>query len=133
MKVLTKNERTLLADNFLKLAQITGQFRIENYQSLSPIMKSRIRQYHKQLIDYADHFYAASTSFIIENAEDSIKNITDLTKELKTIVKHIKKVQKFINIIGSATQLGASIVSKQPFAITASLNGFITSIEKLKN
>ena len=133
MKSLDKNERTLLADSFLLLAQAVGTFRIENYSKLTPKMKFRIREYHKCLIDYADTFYASSTSFIVKDTSTSIASIRKIAADMESYLHRVKNIQKIINTIGAATRLGASIVSKQPFAITSSLTELISSFEKLKS
>jgi hypothetical protein len=132
MKKLNKNELTLLGDSFLHLAQAVGAYRIENYKQLSPKMKVRIRAYHKSLIDYADTFYAASTSFIVEDAASSIANIQQISLELKDIIKKVKKVQNVLNTMGAATRLGAAILSKQPIALAESLKEFMASFKDLK-
>jgi hypothetical protein len=132
MKKLDKNELSQLADSFLNLAQVVGAFRIEYYRQLSPNMQRRIRTQHKTLIDYADTFYAASSSVIVTDANHVIEKIQRITLGLKEDVKKVKKVQFIINTIGAATRMGAAIMSNQPIAITASLEEFISSFEKLK-
>lgn len=132
MKNLDENERTLLGDSFLHLAQAVGAFRIENYHLLKPKMQRRIRAYHKNLIDYADTFYAAATSFMVEDAATSIASIQQIVTGMKDTLQQVKKVQLVINAFGAATKLGASIVSKQPIIITASLQEFLSAFKKLK-
>ena len=132
MKKLDKNELSQLADSFLNLAQVVGAFRMEYYGQLSPKMQHRIRAQHKTLIDYADTFYAASSSFIVADAHRVIEKIQQITIGLKENVKKTKKVQHILNTIGAATRMGAAIISNQPIAITASLEEFISSFEKFK-
>ena len=132
MKKLSKNELSQFGDSFLQLAQIVGDFRIEHYQQLSPKMKDHIRLQHKTLIDYADTFYAASTNLIVEDATVVIAKIQQITTNLKESVVKVKKVQYLLNTFGAAIRIGAAIIEKQPFAITASLEDFINSYEKLK-
>ena len=132
MKNLDENERTLLGDSFLHLAQAVGAFRIENYHLLTPKMQRRIRVYHKDLIDYADTFYATTTSFMVEDAATSIASIQQIASGMKDTLQQVKKVQQVINTFGAATKLGASIVSKQPIIITASLQEFLNAFKKLK-
>lgn len=131
MKTLPKTERTLLADNFLQLAQLVGEYRLKYYHELSPRMRTRIRSYHKSLIDYSDFFYASSSSLLIANSTTSIQKLTSSIKVLKKQIKKIQKTQKIIDSIGAATRLGASIISKQPLAVIASLNEFVNTIEKI--
>ena len=132
MKKLSKNELSQLGDSFLNLAQIIGDLRIEHYHQLSPKMKDRIRLQHKTLIDYSDTFYAASTNLIVEDATVVLTKIQQITTGLKESVVKVKKVQHLLNTIGAATRIGAAIIEKQPFVITASLENLINSFEKLK-
>ena len=132
MKNLQKQEQDRLAETFLKLAQLVGEFRIKHYHTLSPRMRLRIRHYHKALIDYADSFYAADTRIIIANSKISLDRLAQSTASLKQHILKVQKTQKIINAIGAATRLGASIISKQPFSIIASLNDFIKKINTLK-
>lgn len=133
MKILDENERLLLADSFLHLAQAVGSFRIKNYAKLTPKMKLLIRDYHKSLIDYAEIFYASSTNFIISDASTSIESIRKISTGMEDSLHRVKNIQQVINTIGEATKLGASIISKQPIAITSSLMKLISSFEKLKS
>ncbi len=132
MKKLDKNELTLLGDSFLKLAQIVGAFRIDHYGQLSPKMKFRIRAQHKALIDYSDTFYERSASLKVEDAKMVIAKIQQITLGIKENLQKVKKVQFILNTIGAATRMGAAILSMQPIAITASLEEFLSSFEKLK-
>src|SRR6056300_735038 len=94
MKILQKTEQTQLADNFLKLAQIVGDYRLKHYHTLSPRMRLRIRNYHKALIDYADNFYAADSRYIMANSKSSLDNLAKSTESLKKSVSKIQKTQK---------------------------------------
>ena len=132
MRNLDENERTLLGDSFLHLAQAVGAFRIENYHRLTPKMQRLIRTYHKNLIDYADTFYETATTFVVEDAATSIASIQQIATGIKDTLQQVKKVQQVINTFGMATKLGASIISKQPIAITASLLELLSSFGKLK-
>ena len=132
MKKLSKNELSQFGDSFLHLAQIVGDFRIEYYHQLSPKMKNHIRFLPDAMHLYDDIFYAASANLIVEDATVVIAKIQQITMDLKESVVKVKKVQHLLNIFGAAIKIGAAIIKKQPFAITASLEDFINSYEKLK-
>ena len=76
MKTISKNNQLALADSFLELAQLVGDFRIAHYANLSPQMKIRIRTSHRSLIDCADLLYASSTNYKIDNVEQSIQRLS---------------------------------------------------------
>lgn len=132
MPKLNKNQLTQLGDYYLKLAQAVGDYRIAHYHKLKPLQKKRIREYHKNLIDYADTYYAASTNFIVEDAEASLASIGDISNGLQEDIKKVSSVQLIVNTIGAAVRLGASIISKQPKAIAASLKDLVKAYENLK-
>ncbi len=132
MAKLNKIQLAQLGDSYLLLAQAVGNYRIEHYNELSSVMKKRIREYHKNLIDYADMYYAASTIFIVENVETSLAQIANVTSGLDKAIKKVNKVQLVINTVAAAVRLGASIVSKQPKAITTALNDLVKTSGKLK-
>lgn len=133
MRKLSKNERTILADNFLQLAQLVGDYRLKHYSELSAMMRSRIRGYHKALIDYADFFYATSTNIQLENAQPFIEQLKEHVTRLKDLLNSLQKTQKIMDALGAATRLGASLVSQQPFAVIASMNTLIHKIKLLNN
>lgn len=131
MATLTKNQLTQLGDSYLIMAQAVGNYRIANYNDLSVHMKKRIREYHRKLIDYADSYYAASTNFIVEDAETSLEKIAVVSNGMDKAIAKVKKVQIVINMIGASVRLGASITSKQPQAIATSLKDFKKAFKKL--
>lgn len=132
MEKLSKNELTQLADSFLILAQIVGDFRIKYYSKLDAAMQDRIRIHHKSLIDCADTFYAASVTVIVEDARQVLAKIQQMTTDLKKSVKKVKKVQDILNAMGAATNTGTALMGKNPLAITASLAELGRTFEKLK-
>lgn len=131
MATLNKNQLTQLGDSYLLMAQAVGNYRIVHYKDLTVKMKKRIREYHKNLIDYADAYYAASTNFIIEDAEASLEKIAKVSNGIDKAIAKVKKVQIVINTIGASVRLGAAIISRQPQAISASLKDVMKAFKKL--
>ena len=124
MKNLYKTERTKLANSFLQLAQLVGEYRLKHYNDLSPQMRTRLREYHKALIDYADMFYASSTSIRIHNFQIFIGHLNGAISSLTDLLKRLRRTQRFIDAFGAATRLGAAIISGHPSAIIASMMEF---------
>ena len=133
MGKLTKNQLTQLGDSYLRYAQAIGNYRINNYERMSKIMRTRSREYYNNLNDYSNSFYVASTNYIIDEAETSLENMKEIAQGLDKAIAKVEKVHTVVKTIGAAVQLGAAIISKQPTVIAASLKHFVKAYNKVKD
>ena len=133
MKNLYKSERTELADSFLELAQLVGEYRLKHYKALSPQSRTKLRECHRALLDYADIFYASSTTIRIGNFKPFIAHLNVSITALTKLVKRLRNTQRFINAFGAATRLGGAIISGHSAAIIASWMEFRRSTKRISN
>jgi hypothetical protein len=133
MGKLTKNQLTQLGDSYLRYAQAIGNYRLQNYDRMSKLMRTRSREYYNSLNDYSNSFYLAGTNYVIDEAETSVEQMKDVAQGLDKAIANVEKVHTVVKTIGAAVQLGADIISKQPIAIVASLEDFVKAYKKVKD
>ena len=129
MAKLTSKQGYELANNFLALAQLIGDYRIKNYNSLTKNQNIKLRQLHKRTLDYSDDLYTMSATLIMDDAEKSLSKLDSITKKIKKSYKSLKDVQKVIDIATRVVTLGASIFSLNPQAIIDSIGNLKEVIE----
>lgn len=125
MTKLTAQQVNKLANNFLALAQALGDYRYENFDKLSKAQDQKIRDLHWSILNYADDLYTISATLVMDDVETSLASIDVITTEIQATYKKLELVQKAINVAASIVTLGASILSKNPPAITNGIRDLI--------
>src|SRR5687767_12358800 len=116
MAKLSTGQLSTLGDNFLKMAQSVGEYRIENRATLTKKQNREIKDVHRRLLDYADHFYTTSAKLLIDDVAGSLDRIRNITEMVKRTFKRLKNFQKAIDIAGAIARIGAAIFSKNLLA-----------------
>ncbi|MBP8192325.1 MAG: hypothetical protein KAX69_01890 [Chitinophagales bacterium] len=123
MAKLTTQQANELANNFLAMAQAIGEYRYQNFDSLSKIQNQKIRDLHWSILNYADDLYTMSATLVLNDVEESLSTIGLITEQMKDTYKHLQNIQKAISVAASVITLGASILSKNPQAIISAIGG----------
>jgi hypothetical protein len=125
MAKLTAHHANELANNFLALAQSIGDYRYQNFDTLSKSQNQKIRDLHWSILNYADDLYTLSATLVMNDVQNSLASIGAVTTQIKATYKTLQNVQKAINVAASVVTLGASILSKNPQAIAESIGGLV--------
>ncbi|TAI48124.1 hypothetical protein [Flagellimonas allohymeniacidonis] len=121
MARLTSKQINELANTFLTLAQSIGDYRMNNFDTLTKAQNRKLRESHRRILNYSDDFYTISATLVMNDVEDSLARIAKITEEITKTYKSLQNVQKAINIAASVVTVGASIFSKSPLAILDAL------------
>ena len=106
-----------LANNFLAIAQALGNYRYENFDTLSRSNNRKLKDLHWSILQTADDLYTLSATLVMDDVEDSLSKIEKITNNLQRTFKKITSVQKAIDYATQAVTLGGAILSKNPVAI----------------
>ena len=123
MATLTAQQAKFLSNNFLGLAQAIGDYRFDNWNMLSKAENKKLGDLQWLILSYGEDILALSTSLVMDEVQDSLAQINNVTLEIKETIKSLNQLQKAINVAASIVSLGGAIVSKNPKAIVAGIQG----------
>jgi hypothetical protein len=118
---LTSEQALELSNYFLTLSQTIGQYRIDNFESLSSDQDNRIKDLHWSVMMYANNFNALSTILVLDEVEESLNAINQITRNINETISHLENIQKVIDIATAVVSLGASILSTDVLDINNSI------------
>ena len=121
MARLTSKQINELANMFLALAQAIGDYRMNNFDTLTKAQNRKLRESHRRILNYSDDLYTISATLVMTDVEDSLARIASITEKITSTYKSLQKVQKAINVAAGVVTVGASIFSKSPLAILDAL------------
>jgi hypothetical protein len=121
MATLTAQQANNLANNFLGLAQAIGDYRFDNWNTLSKAENQKLGDFQWSILSYGEDILALSTALVMDDVQDSLAQINNVTLEIKETIKSLNQLQKAINVAASIVSLGGAIVSKNPQAIVAGI------------
>jgi hypothetical protein len=130
MSRLTAKHLTELGDLFLKIAQAVGDYRISNSSAISKTDNVKIRELHRNLLDYSDNFYTNAAKLVLEDVESSMNKLKNITTDITKVYKRLKSIDKAIDIAAAATSLAAAVFSKNITIINNAVNKLADSIKK---
>jgi hypothetical protein len=130
MARLTSNQLTELGDCFLRIAQSVGDYRIENRANLSKAENQRVKELHRELLDYSDEFYTTAARLVIDDIKRSMEKIVTITQNINRSYKKLKDFQKAIDIAAAAVKLAGSVLTKNPVTINNAINDLEEIIKK---
>lgn len=121
MGTLSTQQTNEIANNFLALAQVIGDYRYQKFNELSEFQNQKIKDLHWSMLNYADDLYTVSATLVMNDIQNSLTLINSITIQIKATYTTIQNVQKAINVAAATATLGASILSKNPQAIADSI------------
>lgn len=125
MAKLTAQQSNEIANQFLALSQAIGDYRYQNFDTLTKQQNQKIKDLHWSILKYADELYTLSATLVMDEVQISLTSIGEVTAQIQTTYKKLQNVQKAINVGASIVTLGASVVSKNPQAIANAINGLV--------
>jgi hypothetical protein len=129
MAELSSKQANELADMFLKIAQLTGNYRYSNSHILSETEDLQIQYYHTSLLNQAGQLYTESAALVMNDVEPAISSIENSTLKIKSSYRNLQNVTKVINIVDSIVRLGSSILSRKPLKIAEAIDDLVNKLE----
>lgn len=109
---------TALGDCYLRLAQVVGDYRLVNRVTLTESENQRIKDLHWRLLNYADDFFTEASITLVHDIQDSIDAVVSITSEIKETTFKLVEVQNAINIATAGMAFAASVITRNPKAIS---------------
>lgn len=127
MAKLTSKQANDLANNFLGLAQAIGDFRYNNWNSLSKTDNQRLGNLQWSILNNGEDILTLSTTLVMDDVQTSLTQINNVTTQIKGTIGTLQNVQKGINVAAAIVTLGAAIISKNPQAIVDAISGVVST------
>ena len=125
MAGLTSEQLSLLGDNFLKIAQAIGGYRLQNRVALEPEDNKQLKELHWKMLKAADDLYTTSAKLVLDDVSNSLKKIKNITGRIERSYRKLEDIQKVVGIAGKALALVNAIFSKN-------IRGINTAFEELE-
>jgi hypothetical protein len=117
MAKLNAQQANELAANFLGLAQAIGDYRFNNWKTLSRTDNQRLGNMQWSILNSGEDMLALSTNLVMTDVQGSLKQISNITVQIRTSIQKLSNVQKAIKIAASLVTLASAIISKSPGGI----------------
>ncbi|WP_300757640.1 hypothetical protein [Janthinobacterium sp.] len=114
---LTKDQAYAIADSLAQASSLVLELRIRERTSLAPADQDLLEQYENHLDQMVALFRAYGISLIAEGAEQARSDIEGAIAKGKAQLKRIADVKAAIGTAAKLVDLGAAILSRDPFAI----------------
>ena len=123
MAKLTSQQANELANNFLGLAQAIGDFRYNNWFSLSKSENQMLGSLQWSILNSGEDILALSTILVMDDVQASLDKINNITTQIKSNIHALKDIQKGIDIAAAIVTLGASVISRNIQSINDAIAG----------
>jgi len=114
MATLTSQQANELANYFLAMAEAVGDYRYQNFDSLSAQENKEIKDSLEFIRKCANELFTLSATLVLDDAQNSLSAIKEVTNQMKSTYKTLQDVQKAINMAASIVTLGKAILGKNP-------------------
>jgi hypothetical protein len=125
MPNLTAQQANDLSSNFLGLPQAIGDFRYDNWSTLTKEDNQNLGNLQWSILNYGEDILALSATLVMAEVEGSLAQINSVTQQIKGTIDTLQKVQKALNVAASIVTLGGAIISKNPKAIAGGIQGVV--------
>lgn len=126
MENLTSEQAKRLADDFLKMANALGNYRYENFETLTTQENSRLKELHSETLSHTTELYTQAAVLVMDDVEDSIEKIESITADTNLLYKKLIKVQIVIDRATEVLTLASSIISLDVMGISSSIKGLVS-------
>lgn len=114
---LTKDQAYAIADSLAQASSLVLELRVRARDALTPDERALLEQYENHLDQMVALFRAYGITLIAEGAEQARGEIEDAIAKGKLQLKRIADVKAAITAAARLVDLGAAILSRDPFAI----------------
>ena len=114
---LTRDQSYAIADSLAQASSLVLELRIREREALAPDERALLEQYENHLDQMVALFRAYGIHLIAEGAEQARGEIEGAIAKGKLQLKRIADVKAAIGTAARLVDLGAAILSRDPFAI----------------
>lgn len=130
---LPKEEYFAIADSLAQASSLVLELRIRARESLALEESARLENYEQHLDQMVALFRAFGITLIAEGAEQARTDIDAAIAKGKLQLKRIADVKAAISAAAKLVDLGAAILSRDPFAIGEAAAGLRAKPKKAEN
>jgi hypothetical protein len=127
MPTLSVDDIRQLAAGFHDLGVACGQYRFDNWKTLSPADQSKLEGLEWTLLNYSCDFSAEAMEQTLSYLASTLNDIKAATDQAEKAIKKIKTVDKVIKIAAAGAVLGAAIASLNPSGVADAVKGVYTA------
>ncbi len=127
MANLTSDQANQLSDNFYNLAIALADFRVVNWDRLTPEQRKELSDTQYAVIKCGEDILAYSTTLVMDEVADSLGKINTITKDIKGTIKTLKDIQKGLNVAAGILVLGVAILNRDTMGIGNSIKDVFTT------
>lgn len=117
LTALTKDQAYAIADSLAQASSLVLELRIRARVTLTPDERALLEQYENHLDQMVALFRAYGIYLIAEGAQQARSDIEAAIAKGKTQLKRIADIKAAIGAAARLVELGAAILSRDPFAI----------------
>ncbi|MEB2775201.1 hypothetical protein SYJ56_07770 [Algoriphagus sp. D3-2-R+10] len=121
MANLTTDQANQLSENFYSLAIALGDFRVENWDRLTPEQRKELSDIQYSVIRCGEDILALSTTLVMDEVADSLGKINTISEEIKGTIKTLGNIQKGLNVAAAILILGVAIINRDTQGIGNSI------------
>ncbi|OEZ73726.1 hypothetical protein JAB5_20380 [Janthinobacterium sp. HH103] len=114
---LTKDQSYAIADSLAQASSLVLELRIREREALAPDERALLEQYENHLDQMVALFRAYGIYLTAEGAEQARVDIEGAIAKGKSQLKRIADIKAAIGTAARLVDLGAAILSRDPFAI----------------
>lgn len=119
---LTADQARNLARSYFNIAQALGEYRFDNFDTLSAAKRKQIEDLERTLLNSSTTFTAIAITVSLDDLEPVLARVTEVTAQMQTAIDQLQKVDKVIKIATAAVQLAGAVLSGNPEAIFKAAN-----------
>lgn len=129
MAKLTVDEARDLARLYYELATALGEFRFDNWDSMSQAQRTELESLEWSLLTQSSDMTTRAIDLATDDMRASLKEISRATKNLTRAVKRVSAVKNALNIATKALTLGSAIFTGNAIAIAKAASSAIAAAD----
>ena len=128
MANLTSDQAKQLSENFYDMSTAITDFRITNWEALSPLENKELSDTRYQLLKSGEDILAFATTLVMDEVADSLEKINAVTTEIKGTLSTLWNIQKGLNVAAALVALGIAITARDPQSISNSIKSVLETL-----
>jgi hypothetical protein len=117
-----------LARAFREVSVQLGNYRFNNWNSLTPKQRQELEDLEWALLNYSSDLITLAVGLTLDDSKASLDRIQKATTQAKEAIETIKNIKKAIIIAGAVIKLGAAIVTKNPGMIGSAVDDIFSAL-----
>ena len=126
MENLNSEQVKKLADDFMKMANALGNYRYENFDTLTSEENLELKALHSKTLSRTTELYTKAAVLVLEDVEASLTKIGNITEQTLQLYTNLNSTQGILDRATSILTLATSIISLDVKGIGTSLQGLLS-------